>query len=137
MTLNQQAASGQVADDVEIAAMVAGKDGLRVLLQPQVDLLTGRIVSAEALARWQHPRLGTVMPADFIPSINRQGLDRKLFERVSVRVIEMLQTMRRAGWPFPLRSTRRPARCPTPGRSKRCCCASAPPSCPPRCCGWS
>ena len=50
MTLNQQAASGQVADDVEIAAMVAGKDGLRVLLQPQVDLLTGRIVSAEALA---------------------------------------------------------------------------------------
>ncbi|WZB60677.1 hypothetical protein WJ970_23045 [Achromobacter xylosoxidans] len=45
MTLNQQAASGQVADDVEIAAMVAGKDGLRVLLQPQVDLLTGRIVS--------------------------------------------------------------------------------------------
>jgi EAL domain-containing protein (putative c-di-GMP-specific phosphodiesterase class I) len=102
MTLNQQAASGQVADDVEIAAMVAGKDGLRVLLQPQVDLLTGRIVSAEALARWQHPRLGTVMPADFIPSINRQGLDRKLFERVSVRVIEMLQTMRRAGVAVPI-----------------------------------
>ena len=67
MTLNQQAASGQVADDVEIAAMVAGSDGLRVLLQPQVDLLTGRIVSAEALARWQHPAWARSCPLISFP----------------------------------------------------------------------
>ena len=77
------------------------------------------------------------MPADFIPSINRQGLDRKLFERVSVRVIEMLQTMRRAGVAVPIAINAPASTLSDAGRSKRCCCASAPPSCPPRCCGWS
>ena len=102
MTSNHEASTGSVASDDEIAALVNGKDGLRVLLQPQVDLLTGRIVSAEALARWHHPRLGIVMPGEFIPAINRLGLDRAFFERVSLRAIDMLLTLRRAGIAVPL-----------------------------------
>ena len=102
MTPNHEASTSSVVSDDEIAAMITGKDGLRVLLQPQVDLLTGRIVSAEALARWQHPRLGIVMPAEFIPAVNRLGLDRTLFERVAQRVIDMLQTMRRTGMAIPV-----------------------------------
>lgn len=102
MTPNHEASTSSVVSDDEIAAMVAGKEGLRVLLQPQMDLLTGKIVSAEALARWQHPRLGLVMPAEFIPAINRMGLDRHLFERVCLRVIDMLLTMRRAGVALPI-----------------------------------
>ncbi|MFF7400444.1 EAL domain-containing protein [Achromobacter sp. NPDC008082] len=102
MTPNHEASTSSVVSDDEIAAMVAGKDGLRVLLQPQMDLLTGKIVSAEALARWHHPRLGLVMPAEFIPAINRMGLDRQLFERVCLRVIDTLLTMRRAGVAVPI-----------------------------------
>ena len=135
MTLNQQAASGQVADDVEIAAMVAGKDGSGYCCSLRWTCL---LAASYRPRPWPlaAPRLGTVMPADFIPSINRQGLDRKLFERVSVRVIEMLQTMRRAGVAVPIAINAPASTLSDAGRSKRCC-ASAPPSCPPRCCGWS
>lgn len=39
--------------------------------QPKVDMKTGRIVGAEALARWQHPTHGVIGPHAFIPLLEK------------------------------------------------------------------
>ena len=41
--------------------------------QPKVDMKTGRIVGAEALARWMHPDHGVIGPGAFIPPIEKTG----------------------------------------------------------------
>ena len=42
--------------------------------QPRVDVVSGRIVGAEALIRWQHPERGLLQPADFVPLVESAGL---------------------------------------------------------------
>ena len=41
--------------------------------QPKVDLKTGRLVGAEALARWVHPEHGVISPYAFIPLLEQTG----------------------------------------------------------------
>ncbi len=42
--------------------------------QPRVDVVTGRVVGAEALIRWQHPERGMLPPSEFIPLVEDAGL---------------------------------------------------------------
>ncbi len=47
---------------------------LQLYYQPKVDAHTLQVTAAEALLRWQHPKLGMVLPAVFVPLAERQGL---------------------------------------------------------------
>ncbi|WP_428832852.1 putative bifunctional diguanylate cyclase/phosphodiesterase [Pseudaminobacter soli (ex Li et al. 2025)] len=48
--------------------------GLRVVFQPIVAMETMRIASCEALCRWDHPDLGPISPAVFIPLAEEMGI---------------------------------------------------------------
>jgi len=66
-------------------------DALILHYQPFVDLTTGRVVGAEALVRWQHPRRGLLPPVEFIPWAEETGLIIKLGRVVMFEGIRQLQ----------------------------------------------
>jgi diguanylate cyclase (GGDEF)-like protein len=74
-------------------AVSAGQIG--AVYQPIVHLDTGRVVSFEALARWQHPELGAIGPDEFIPIAEENGLVVPLAYTLLGRAIDVLERLSR------------------------------------------
>ena len=69
--------------------------------QPEVELSSGRVVAAESLARWEHPELGTLAPALFIPLAKKLGLMGEL-TRLTLRLsLRQQRAWAAAGWSIP------------------------------------
>ena len=73
------------------------KNELVVHYQPQVELLTGRPVSAEALVRWNHPRRGLLPPSQLIPVAEQTGLITAVTRKVLETAITQCGVWQREG----------------------------------------
>jgi EAL domain-containing protein (putative c-di-GMP-specific phosphodiesterase class I) len=59
-----------------------GEDEFFPLFQPLVNLQSGRLVSFEVLARWNHAQLGLIQPDAFIPMVQKSGLINILTQKI-------------------------------------------------------
>ena len=73
------------------------KNELELYYQPQVELFTGRIAGMEALIRWNHPKRGLLMPADFIPIMEKTDAILALGHWVLDHACEQMSSWRNAG----------------------------------------
>ncbi|MDA9435842.1 EAL domain-containing protein [Bradyrhizobium sp. CCBAU 51627] len=73
-------------------ALAADRGEFELFYQPQVRLIDGGLVGAEALIRWRHPVRGYVSPGEFMPVVNTSALS----ERISSWVMETAARQARA-----------------------------------------
>jgi diguanylate cyclase (GGDEF)-like protein len=66
-------ANAQLAFEREMRAALE-RNEFKAFFQPKVDLVTGRVIGAEALARWVKPDRTMVSPGRFIPAAEENGL---------------------------------------------------------------
>jgi len=90
----------QLALEMELREAVAG-DQMRVRYQPIVSMGGGTVAGFEALARWQHPGRGLLVPAEFIPAAEESGLILELDHWMLREACRQAQAWRNAAWELP------------------------------------
>ncbi|MCH8537882.1 MAG: EAL domain-containing protein [Alkalimonas sp.] len=74
------------------------RNQLQLAFQPQLCLQSNTLNGFEALLRWQHPELGFISPAEFIPVAEQSGLMTKLGEWVLIQAIQQQKLWHQAGF---------------------------------------
>ena len=70
---DKDASSQRLVFDIGDILMAIANGEIVPYFQPKVDLANGRVVGAEAFARWEHPQHGVLTPPHFIPVLERYG----------------------------------------------------------------
>ena len=92
----------------------ADRGELDLVFQPVVDLRDRQPVGVEALLRWRHPELGTILPAELLPIARAVGIAAELDEWVLDAACKHLTAWSTGDTTSGCRSTCRPASCSPP-----------------------
>lgn len=96
--------STDVAERLSMESALRGaiaRNELVLHYQPQLDLDSRELLGAEALVRWQHPELGLVSPARFIPLAEEMGIVGELGAWVLKEACRQLAAWRAEGLALP------------------------------------
>lgn len=86
----------------EVRKALHENQGLYLVYQPKISLVTGSVMGAEALLRWQHPKNGEVLPSAFIPLVEKTSLMRELTAWVIDHTIAQLSDWQSRGLSLPV-----------------------------------
>jgi EAL domain-containing protein (putative c-di-GMP-specific phosphodiesterase class I) len=86
----------RLGDEQELRDALTRRD-IVAWYQPEVELLTGRVVGAEALARWVHPDRGLLDAGQFVPLAEEAGLVFRLDDRIVTGAVHARAGLARAG----------------------------------------
>ncbi|QPQ55769.1 EAL domain-containing protein [Allosphingosinicella flava] len=81
--------------------MALERGEIQILFQPQIDIASGRIVGAEALARWHHPALGVIGAETLFDAAERSNLHLALSRTIQAKALSEV-----ASWPAHLSDIR-------------------------------
>ena len=70
--------------------------------QPKVNMRTGRVIGVEALIRWQHPTLGLLPPATFLPVVEGHQLNVEIGEWVIDAALKQIASWSNVGLEMPV-----------------------------------
>ena len=96
---------GMALDDMAIANdlhKAIRNNELTMYYQPQQDVHSGILTGAEALVRWNHPKKGSISPAQFVPIAEESGAIIRLEEWIFEQVFQDMRTMADTLIEFPL-----------------------------------
>lgn len=97
--IERNADATHLLDDATRAALADRQ--ISIMLQPQFEVSSGRLVGAEALARLHHPELGTVSGGDLFAAADRCDLREELSHMIQEKAITLA-----ANWPVALNELR-------------------------------
>jgi EAL domain-containing protein (putative c-di-GMP-specific phosphodiesterase class I)/GGDEF domain-containing protein len=73
-----------------------------IAYQPKIEIATGHVLGAEALIRWNHPKLGPVAPSEFIPVAERSELIQRIVEFALGTALHDVQQWQKLGITLPI-----------------------------------
>jgi len=87
--------------DSDLRKAITGNQ-FELYFQPVIDISTNKIVSAEALIRWNHPKRGLVFPGDFIAYAEESDLINRIGRWVIVDAARCMSTINQQGFNIPV-----------------------------------